>query len=186
MLRHICLHSALPLMAIYQCIKFHLIPFYTFRVMLRTSFLLQKLRREVIPYILVTGLWFLHSAIHLMALYQCSKFHLFIFNTFRDMLWTSLLLQKLEREITLKLLVIELRFLHSALSLMAVCQCIKFYLISFYTFRDMLQTSFLLQKLRRGVTPVNTGDRVMVLTFCNSPHGPLSVYQVSLNYLQYF
>ena len=32
----------------------------------------------------------------------------------------------------------------------------------------------------------NTGDRVMFLTFCNSPHGPLSVYQVSLNYLQYF
>ena len=29
------------------------------------------------------------------------SFHLFIFNTFRDMLRTSLLLQKLEREITL-------------------------------------------------------------------------------------
>ena len=26
----------------------------------------------------------------------------------------------------------------------------------------------------------------MVLAFCNSPHGPLSVYQVSLNYPQYF
>ena len=37
----------------------------------------------------------------LMALYQCIKFHLFIFNSFRDMLRTSLLLQKLGREITL-------------------------------------------------------------------------------------
>ena len=31
----------------HQCIKFHLIPFYTFRDMLQTSFLLQKLKREV-------------------------------------------------------------------------------------------------------------------------------------------
>ena len=45
--------------------------------------------------------WFLHSAISFMALYQCIKFHLLIFNTFRDVLWTSLLLQILEREITL-------------------------------------------------------------------------------------
>ena len=26
----------------------------------------------------------------------------------------------------------------------------------------------------------------MVLVFCDSPHDPLSVYQVSLNYLEYF
>ena len=31
-------------MALYQCIKFHFIPFYTFRVMLRTSFL-QKIKK---------------------------------------------------------------------------------------------------------------------------------------------
>ena len=81
----------------------------------------------------------LHSSHH------CMKFHLFIFNTFRDMLRTSLLLQNLEREITLKLLVTELQFLHYALSLTSIYQCIKFHLIPFYTFRDMLQTSFLLQ-----------------------------------------
>ena len=69
------------------------------------------------------------------------------------MLQISLLLKKLEREITLKLHVVELQFLHSALPLMAIYQCIKFHLIPFYTFRDMLQTSFLLQKLRREVTP---------------------------------
>ena len=39
------LHSVLPLMALYQCIKFHLIPLYTFRDTLRTSFLLQNLTR---------------------------------------------------------------------------------------------------------------------------------------------
>ena len=40
-------------------------------------------------------------------------------------------------------------------------------------------------KIKKGSNSVHTSDRVMVLTFCNSPHGPLSVYQVSLNYLQY-
>ena len=121
----------------------------------------------------MTGLWFLHSAIPFIALYHCMKFHLFILNIFRNMLRTSLLLQKLEREINLKLLVIELGFLYSALPLRAFYECIKFHLIPFYSFRYMLWASFLLQKLSSSV---NTGDRFMVLAFCNSPHGPLSVY----------
>ena len=41
------------------------------------------------------------SFISLVALCQCFKFYLFIFNTFRDIFRTSLLLQKLGREITL-------------------------------------------------------------------------------------
>ena len=50
----------------------------------------------------------------------------------------------------------------------------------------MLQTSFLLKKLKMESNSINTGDRVMVLAFCNSPHGPLSKYHISLNYLQHF
>ena len=91
----------------------------------------------------------MHSAISLMALYQCIKFHLITINTFREMLQTNLLLQKLGREITCD----GLLFLYSALSLMSLYQCIKFNLIPFYTFRDMLWTSFLVQKLKREVTP---------------------------------
>ena len=41
-------------------------------------------------------------------------------------------------------------------------------------------------KMKKGSNSVYTIDRVMVLASCNSPHGPLSVYQVSSNYLQYF
>ena len=41
-------------------------------------------------------------------------------------------------------------------------------------------------KIRKESNSVNTGDRVMVLAFYNYPHGPLSVYQVPFNYLQYF
>ena len=48
----------------------------------------------------------------------------------------------------------------------------------------MLQTSFLLQKL--GSNSVNTGDRVMILAFCITSDGPLSMYQVSFNSLVYF
>ena len=50
----------------------------------------------------------------------------------------------------------------------------------------MRQTSFLLQNFKRESNSVNTGDTVMVLAFCNYPYSPLSVYQISLNYLQYF
>ena len=73
-----------------------------------------------------------NSAIPFMALYQCIKFHLW------DMLQTSLLMQKLEREITV-----------------ITCDRVTFACtlhFLFYTFRDMLWTSFLLQKLRREVT----------------------------------
>ena len=41
-------------------------------------------------------------------------------------------------------------------------------------------------KIKKGSNSVNTGDKIMVLAFCNSPHGPLSAYQVSLYYLPYF
>ena len=167
-------------MAVYQCIKFHLIPFNTFRDMLRTS-LLQKLRREVTLYILVTGLCFLHSAIPLIVLYHCIKFHLFIISTFRDMLRTSLLLQELGTEITViycgRVMVLAL-FTYSD-------GCLSMYQISFnsilYFQRYSLDKLFIAE-IKKGSNSVNTGGRVIVLAFCN----PLSVSQVSLNYLQYF
>ena len=42
--------------------------------------------------------------------------------------------------------------------------------------------------MKKGSNSVNTVDVDMVLglALCNSPHDPLSVYQVSLHYLQYF
>ena len=72
-------------------------------------------------------------------------------NTLRDMLRASLLLQKLRRKGTQPLLVTELQFVYSTLSLIAVSQCIKFYLILFYTFRDMYRTNLILQKLGRVI-----------------------------------
>ena len=40
--------------------------------------------------------------------------------------------------------------------------------------------------IRKGNNTINTDDRVMVLAFCTSSHSPLSLYQVSFIYLQYF
>ena len=100
-------------MDLYQWIKFHLITFITFRVMLQTSLSLQKLGRKITLYLLVTELLFLHSAFPLMALYQYIMFHLIPFYTFRDMHWRSFLLPKLKREVSPKILVTWFLFLHS-------------------------------------------------------------------------
>ena len=45
-----------------------------------------------------------------------------------------------------------------------------------------------LAKMKKGSNSVKTVDvdMVMGLALCNSPHDPLSVYQVSIHYLQYF
>ena len=70
-------------------LKSHLIPFYSFRDMLRTSFLLQKIRSNSVN--IGDRVMVLDSVISFIALYHCIKFHSFSFNTFRDMLRTSLL-----------------------------------------------------------------------------------------------
>ena len=47
---------------------------------------------------------------------------------------------------------------------------------------DKLNTA----KIRKGSSSENTGDRVMVLAFCDSPHDPLSMHQVSFYSHVYF
>ena len=53
-------------------------------------------------------------------------------------------------------------------------------------FQRYASVRFLTAKIKKGSKSVNAGDRVIVLAFCNSPHGHLSVYQVSFNYLHNF
>ena len=52
-------------------------------------------------------------------------------------------------------------------------------------FQRYAPAKLFIAKMKKGSNSVNTVDRVMVLALCNSPHGPLSVYQVSLNYHQF-
>ena len=57
---------------------------------------------------------------------------------------------------------------------------------SFVYFQRYAPDKLFIAKMKKGSNSVNTVDRVMVLAFCNIPHGPLSVYQVSFNYLSNF
>ena len=120
-------------------------------------------------------LWFLHSSSPLKALYHCIKFHLFIFNTFGDMLWTSLLLQKLRMEITV--------ITCNRVTVFALCTTsdghLSMYQVSYNSllyFQRYALDKLFIAKIKKESNSINTGDRVMVLAFCNSPHGPLSVY----------
>ena len=60
--------------------------------------------------------------------------------------------------------------------------CIKFHLFIFNTFRDMLQTNLLLQKLGRELTVINC-DRVIVLAVCTYSDDRPLMYQVLFNSL---
>ena len=66
-----------------------------------------------------------------------------------------------------------------------IYQCIVSFNSLLYFQRNAADKLFI-AKIKKGSSSINTGDRVIVLAFCNSLHGPLSVYQVSFIYLQYF
>ena len=53
-------------------------------------------------------------------------------------------------------------------------------------FQRYASDKFNIAKSRKGNNSINTDDRVMVLAFYTSPHSPLSLYQVSFIYIQYF
>ena len=125
----------------------------------------------------------LHFAVTLMTVYQYIKFHSFIFNTFRAMLQTNLLLHKLRRQITIitceRVMVLALGT--SSNDILSMYQVLFNFLLYFQRYaRDKLNIA----KIRRGSNSVST--KVMVTAFCNSPHSLLSVYQVPFQYIQYF
>ena len=53
-------------------------------------------------------------------------------------------------------------------------------------FQRYAPDKFNIAKIRKGNNSINTDDRVIILAFCTTPQSPLSVYQVSFIYLQYF
>ena len=90
------------------------------------------------------------------------------------MLQTNLLLQKLGREITVKTCD-RIMFLALCASgdILSMCQVLFNSLLYFQRYApDKLNIA----KNRKDSNSVNTGDRLMVLAFCDFPHGPLSVY----------
>ena len=122
------LHSALPLMVVHQCIKFHLIPFYTYcKVSLEFENIL-NIRQNFLS---IGPVW--DRFFWAFGCFQSVPISEFWSGTERNSIFSSKLFTA---------------------------------------------------KIKKGSNSVNTGDRVMVLALCNSPHGPLSLYQVSFIYIQ--
>ena len=181
------LHSALSLMAVSQCIKFHLILFLYFQRNALDKFNIAKIRKRNnsinsdVKVMVLAFCTFPHSP---LSLYQVSFF--FTFNTFIDMLQTCLLLQKLGREITVVITC-------DRVTVLALCTSsdghLSTYQVSFNSllyFQRYAPDKVLIAKIKKGSNSINTGVRIMLLVFCNSPHGPLSVYQFSFFFFQYF
>ena len=91
------------------------------------------------------------------------------------MLQTNLLVQKLGREITVITCdrVMALALCTSSDYILSMYQVLFDSLLYFQRYApDKLNIA----KIRKGSNFINTGDRAMVLAFCNSPHGPVPVY----------
>ena len=76
---------------------------------------------------------------------------------------------------------IELQFLHFALSPDDLSSMYYISFNSLSSYQRNIPDKLFVAKIKNGNNSVNTGDRVMVLAFCDFSHGPQSVYQVSFN-----
>ena len=129
---------------------------------------------------------------NLLSVYKVS---FILLSTFRNMLRTTLLLQKLGRKITPQLLVVELQFLRSTLSLIISYLCINFYFISYvFIRRDIaykkpisLTDSYvyryapdelIIANIRKGVTLLILLNRVRVLVFCTFSEGRIKFHPI--------
>ena len=119
-------------------------------------------------------LWFLHSAYPLMLVDICIKFHnasLYGLKVIELTRWRQdFVRDKVQREITQKILMQELPFLHSAHRLMLVDICMKFHDASLYGLKVIERTrwrqDFVRDKVQRSSKNINA--RVTVLALCTS------------------
>ena len=101
------------------------------------------------------------------------------------MLWTSLLLQKLGRVITV--------LTRDRVTVLAVCTFSdshsSMYQVSFNSLLDFQRYApdkLFIAKIKKDSKSLNTGDRVTAFAFCNWLHSLYHCNRASLNYLQYF
>ena len=174
------LHSAYPLMLVNICIKFHDASLYGLKVIDRTrwrhDFVRDKVQREITQKIKMQELLFLHSARRLMLVDICMKFHdasLYGLKVIERTQWRQdFVRDKVQREITQKIKMQKLPFLHSARRLMLVNICMKFHDASLYGFKVIERTrwrhDFVRDKVQREITKKNINARVTVLALCTS------------------
>ena len=175
------------LMTLYYCIKFHLIPLFTFRGTLRTGFLLQKIKKacncvNILFYRVMIRAFCTFSAVPL-SMFKFS-FNLLVY--FQSSAPDKLFISKIKKESNSLNTTDRVTILALWTFADGLLKCIKFHFIPLYTFRDMIRTNFLLQNRKKGSNSVNTVDRVMVLKLRSFADGSLSMCQSSFTSLIYF
>ena len=115
------------LVVVYKCIKLHGKIFNGFQVIQRTRNCIENNQREITPKILKLELWFLCMTHRLVVVYKCTKFHWKISNGFQVIQRTRNCIENNQREITPKILKLELWFLCMTHRLVVVYKCTKFH-----------------------------------------------------------
>ena len=141
--------SARHLRVLNTCMKFYEHILNSFKVIERTCFCNRnsyKVQRDVTKKVWIQELWFLHSACSLTLVNICMKFHDDILNGFEviDLTWFChrTANYKLQREVTQKIHIQELWFLHSACHLLMLNICMKFYEYILNSFKVIERTQF--------------------------------------------
>ena len=98
-----------------------------FQVIQRTRNCIENNQREITPKILKLELWFLCMTHRLIVVYKCTKFHRKILNCFQVIQRTRNCIENNQREITPKILKLELWFLCMTHRLVVVYKCTKFH-----------------------------------------------------------
>jgi len=109
--------TALLLNKIYLPMKFLVVAFHNFQVMLRTKFKYENKQRAITPKVWNVELWFLCTTLLLNKIYLPMKFLVYALHNFKVMLRTKFKYEKELRTITLKVWNFELWFLCTALLL---------------------------------------------------------------------
>ena len=110
-----------------KCTKFYWKILNGFQVIQRTRNCIKSNQREITPKLLKPELWFLCMTHHLVVIYKCTKFHWKIFNGFQVIQRTRNCIENNQREITPKILKLELLFLCMTHRLVVVYKCTKFH-----------------------------------------------------------
>ena len=150
--------------------------------------IITKIRKGNNSVIIFDRAMVLALTLSLIALYQCIRSFVVFF-----------LYGLLKRYATDKLIIAKIKTRSNSVitcnrvTVLALCTISDghplMYQVSFDSllyFQRYASDKFDIAKIRKGNNSINTENRVMVLAFCILPRGPLSLYQVSFIYLQYF
>ena len=114
------------LIVLYNCMKFHLHNFNGCQLTERTRNCIANNQREITPKISEEELWFLCMTHCLIVLYNCMKFHFYIFNGCQLTERTQNSIASDQRIITPKISKAELWFLCMTCCLNVLYKCMKF------------------------------------------------------------